>query len=129
MARDAVTVTKITKHTAVAIPGGVTINTTNGANITGLGKTRKLILIIQNTITNLTKVATIKAGVYEPAALQGQGDLALVIPAGPTATPLLGVVFVTIEAARFLQADGSINVDYATGMTGFLAAVQIPDNV
>lgn len=127
MARDAVTVTKITKHTAVAIPVGVTINTTNGANISGLGKTRKLVLIIQNTITNATKVATIKAGAYPPGALQGQGDLALTIPAGSTA--LLGTVFVTIEAARFLQADGSINVDYATGMTGFLSAVQIPDNV
>ena len=122
MARDAVSVTYVTKHTAVNTPSGVAINTTNGANITGFKKARKILLRITNKITNATKTATIKAGAYPPGATSGLGDLALVVPQS-------GDILVTLEHARFVQTDGSINVDYSTGMTGALSVFEIPWNV
>lgn len=122
MTRDAVTVTTLTKHNATAIGAGVTINTTNGAVIAAVKKARKLLLRVSNTITNATKVVTIKAGVYPPAALMGQGDLALTVQQSDQ-------ILVTLETARFLQADGTINVDFGTGMTGAIAAYVMPNTV
>lgn len=121
MARDAVSVTTITKHTAVNTPAGVAISPTNGANVAAPTKSRKLFLRVTNTITNATKAVTIKAGVYPPAPLQSQGDLTLTVPQS-------GDIVVTLESGRFLQSDGTINVDFGAGMTGAISAFQLPTN-
>jgi hypothetical protein len=33
---------------------------------------------------------------------------------------------VTLESARFLQADGSINVDFAAGYVGKISVMRVP---
>jgi len=122
MARDAVTVTALALNAVTNTPAGTTISTTNGAVITPGGAARKLLIRITNTITNATKTATIKAGVNPPALQQAVGDLALVVPQS-------GDVLVTLESARFMQADGTINVDFSTGMTGKIDAWRLPNTL
>lgn len=119
MTRDAVTLTTVTRHTAVTNPAGTAISPTNGANIAAANKTRKLLLRVTNTITNATKVVTIKAGDSPPSLRASLGDLSLTVPQS-------GDIVVTIEGARFVQDDGSINIDFGSGMTGIVSACQLP---
>jgi len=118
MARDAVSVTDLTVNGAVAMVAGVDINPTNGATIDADGDTQRLIIWIQNTYAG-TKAATIKAGNNPPAFASGQGDLSVSLTQNQEK-------FVVIESARFAQADGSIYVDFDTGMTGKIAAYRLP---
>lgn len=120
MARDAVTITSAALHTATNTPAGTTINTTNGAYLTP-SKVSRLLIRCTNTITNATKVVTIKAGDSPPALAQVIGDLALTVPQS-------GDIVFTIESARFMQSDGVINIDFGTGMTGAISAVSLPDS-
>ena len=116
MARDALTITTCTKSAAVTKPAGLTINTTNGANVAGPLPTRKLCFEIQNTDTGAHNV-TFKAGVNPPALHAGVGDLVVSAVASSN-------ILVEIESSRFLQADGSINIDFATGLTGKVWCIQ-----
>lgn len=66
---------------------------------------------------------TIKAGVNPPAAAASLGDL--VVAVGNNATQWIG----PFESGRFLQADGSMLVDVATGyVAGTITAFKIPRN-
>lgn len=118
MARDAVTVSVLTQNALNTNPAGTAINTTNGANIAGPIDSRILIRITNTNGTN--RVATIKAGADRPAGRATLGDLAITVPA------TTGDVLVPIETARFLQSDGSINIDFAASMAGVCSAVKIP---
>lgn len=119
MARDAVSITSLALSGGTAEAAGTTIVVANGANIAAAGETARLLLVVKNTNAS-DRVVTIKAGVNPPAALAGQGDLAVTVAATS------GVQFITLESARFAQADGSINVDFAASMTGSLAAYRLP---
>lgn len=119
MARDAVTVTALTSGTAATNPAGTAINTTNGAVINAAGDTSRLLIRITNT-NGTQRVATIKAGDNPPAARRGVGDLAITVPA------TTGDVVVVVESARFLQDDGTIQVDFAASMAGVISAVRLP---
>ena len=119
MARDAVTVTALTANAINTNPAGTTINTTNGANIAGVKNSDRLLIRVTNT--NATaRVATVKAGVNPSALRAGLGDLAITVPATS------GDVLLVVESARFVQTDGSINVDFAASMAGVISAVRIP---
>ena len=122
MARDAVAITLLALNAGTATPAGTAINTTNGANIAVGGKTRKLIVRVTNTITNAAHTVTFRAGVYPPALQSPVGDLAISVPQS-------GDVLIALESARFVQADGSINVDYDAGMTGIVSAHRLPANL
>lgn len=119
MARDAVTITALSLNAEVTTPAGTTISETNGANIAAGGSTRKLVVRVTNTITNATKTVTFKAGDAPPAFRSGQGDLAVAIPGS-------GDRLITLESARFVQSDGSIDVDFSAGMTGAISAFELP---
>lgn len=119
MARDAVTVTALSANALNTNPAGTAINTTNGANIAGVKAGDRLLVRITNT-NGTNRVATIKAGVNPPAPRKGIGDLAVTVPA------TTGDVLLVLETARFLQADGSINVDFAASMAGIISAVRLP---
>lgn len=119
MPRDAVTVTQLVSGVAATTPAGTTINTTNGATIAAVGDTARLLLRITNTDVS-ARVATIKAGANPPALRAGLGDLAITVPAST------GNVSVVVESARFMQADGSISVDFAASMAGIISAVRLP---
>ena len=119
MARDAVTITELTSGTAATNPAGTTINTTNGAVINGAKDTSRLLIRITNT-NGTDRVATIKAGDNPPAVRKGLGDLAITVPVTS------GDKIVVVESARFLQDDGSIQVDFAASMAGVISAVRLP---
>lgn len=92
--------------TATAISAGDT------AVIAAVGRTDKLLIEVVNT-TN-AKTATIKAGVGPRAAL---GDL--VLSFGATETR-----FISIESARFAQANGTVRVTMEGA--GTVRAVRLP---
>ncbi len=119
MARDAVTVTALSLNAGTTTPTGTTINTTNGAVITLPAKARKMLIRVTNTITNATKTVTVKAGEYPAAPRQGLGDLAVVVAQSNER-------IICIETARFAQDDGTVNVDFSTGMTGTISAMTLP---
>lgn len=114
MARDAVAVTALTLDAENESATGVAINTTNGAAVAA-EHTQKLILYIHNT-TDSEKDVTIKAGIGQRAGL---GDLVMALAAET-------VYIVPCESARFVQANGDINLDFETGMTGTVAAYRLP---
>ena len=127
MSRTAVTVTALAANTAAAFIAGTTgtaIDATNGHSIAPpAGKAvEKLVVIITNT-TASTKAATVKAGANPPADAQGAGDLAVSLTDGST-TPQSKVL--VLSSARFAQADGTINIDIAAGMTGFITCFSLP---
>jgi hypothetical protein len=122
MARTALTVTTLTANTAVAdvlASAGVAIDATNHHVLTVAAPLDSYILRINNT-TGSTKVATIKAGDNPPADAAGQGDLAVSCTTGQ-------VKFVgPLESARFIQNDGTLNVDIEAAMTGFITVFRVP---
>jgi len=117
MARDALTPVNLPINAGTSGGAGVTINVTNGAVIPA-GAMPRVILKVTNTYAGAKNV-TIKAGVYPPAWRKDIGDLVVAIAQNATH-------YFVLETARFNQADGSINIDYETGMTGTAWAFKLP---
>lgn len=119
MPRDAVTITSLTSGTAVAQPAGTTITPANGANIPNVGDSSRVLIRVTNT-NGSDRVVTFKAGTNPPALRAGVGDLAVTVPA------TTGERLVVLESARFVKADGSIDVDFGASMAGIISAVRLP---
>lgn len=122
MARDAVTVTDLTLDTAVVMGAGVTINVSNGAVINAGGSTRGLFLRVTNT-NGSDRVLTVKAGDNPPSLNSGKGDITATVVA------TTGDVLLSMEGARVLQDDGTINVDFAASFAGKIWAFRVPKGV
>lgn len=122
MARDAVAITALSANAGVANPAGTTINVTNGANIAGVGDTSRLIVRVTNTDAS-DRVVTFKAGANPPAVRTGLGDLAVTVAATS------GDQLIVLESARFVKADGSIDVDFAASFAGKISALRQPKAV
>ncbi len=120
MARDSVPITQLTLSGGVAEPAGTSIVPANGATIAAGGDTRKLIVRVTNTHGS-DHVVTVRAGANPPAFRQGIGDASVTVAA------TTGVQYLTIESARFVQSDGSVHLDFDTGMTGTVMAFRLPD--
>lgn len=135
MARTNLPITNAVGNGAVLNNAGTAIDATNGMNIalassaipsaSGAGQ---LLLYVQNT-TASTKTVTIKAGVgggttAGPAFRSGLGDFTTGNLTATTGTAFIG----PFDASRFVQLDGSINIDFAAGMTGTIWAVLLPKN-
>ena len=122
MARTAIAVTTLVADSSVLIPTATTISPTNNHILTlptGVAFA-EFFLVIDATFSG-AKNYTIKAGA-SPALNKGQGDLVLALNrvkhrAGP------------FTSARFMQADGSIHIDVASGATGTIEAVVMPQTV
>jgi hypothetical protein len=125
MARTAIGITTLTPNTAQTVPAGTTIDATNSHVLTipRPATPGEVVINVTNT-TASTKTVTLKAGASPPALLSGGGDIVLSLTDGST-TPTRGRIG-PINAARFLQADGTINVDVAAGTTGTIEALYIP---
>jgi hypothetical protein len=119
MPRDAVAITDLPTGVGTATPAGTTVVQANGANIAAIKDAARLVVRLTQT-SGAPVVATFKAGVNPPAVRKGIGDLAVSVPA------TTGDVMVTLESARFLQADGSINVDFAAGYVGKISVMRVP---
>ena len=117
MPRTAVTVTTAARDAATA-PAATTIDPTNDHSVAVGGETRKLLFRINATFAG-AKTYTFKAGANPPAARAGLGDLVLSLNAV--------VRYVTIECARFMQADGAIYIDVEAAATGDIEAIKLPD--
>ncbi len=122
MANTTIHVSTMTKNTALANPAGTAIVAGNTHTITPTKATSKVLIRIVNT-TASTKIATITAGDNPPADAAGVGVLDVSLTDGST-TPQ--IAFVVVESARFLQNDGTIVITVASGMTGFIEAIQLP---
>jgi hypothetical protein len=123
MARATVLVTACTKNAATADAAGTALDATNGHAIPASNYPLDSYLLRLTNTTAAEKIITIKAGDNPPAASAGQGDLAITFAAGDSTAV---VKFVTLESARFMQDDGTILIDMASGTTGFVSCWRIP---
>lgn len=123
MARTAVTVTTLTANAATTEPAGTTADPTNDHVINGVDASEQILIRFANT-NGSDRVATVVAGDSPPALSAGQGNLDVTVPA------TTGVKWVgPLESARFLQSDGTINIDLAASFAGTVTAYKIPRNV
>lgn len=123
MPRTAVAPRALTKNSGLnGATGATTIDSTlvtNGVTIAN-AKPERLLIRVANTEAS-TNTVTVKAGDSPPALRAGQGDLVVTVAATS------GVQFIgPLESDKYLQADGSLEIDLETGMTGSLDAVYWP---
>lgn len=117
MARTAVT---INYSTVGAAPTATAADPTND-HVLNLGNTplEDIVLIFANT-NGSDRVATIVAGDNPPALSAGQGNLNITVPA---TTGVMSVM--NLESARFLQADGTLEIDLAASFAGTVTAYRV----
>ncbi len=92
---------------------------TNGVVIAA-AEPERTVFRVTNT-EGSTNTVTVRAGDNPPGLAAGQGDLVVTVAAS-TGVQYIGPV----ESGRFLQADGSMEIDFETGMTGAIDALLIP---
>ena len=122
MANTAITLTELSLNTATLNTAGTAIVHANTHVITPTKRLDKVLIRITNT-TASEKVATIVAGDNPPADAAGQGNVTVTLAAGDSTATFGHIV---LESARFLQNDGTIQITVASGMTGYIAAFQLP---
>jgi len=105
-----------------AVPNGsvvatpTTIDATNDHVIAKAEPEKTILRVVASTGGNMT----IKAGTYPLAIAAGLGDLSITVgvetrDVGP------------FESGRFLQSDGSMNIDFTT-VVGTVVALKVPRN-
>lgn len=119
MPRTDIPITALPANGATARPAGTAVDATNQHVIAAAGKMDRLIIEFTNTFAG-TKACTVKAGVNPPGFRKGVGDLTTGAIA-QNAVSILG----PLEAARFAQADGSINVDVDASTTGTIRVYRL----
>lgn len=126
MARTAITRRNLVANSGIAAPTADTIDQSNGMTlaVTSNGipasvDVDHVILKVDNSAASAKKV-TIKAGANPPAFRAGIGDLQVSVTNG--ATSYVG----PFDPARFVQADGSLSVDFESGFTGTITAFFVP---
>lgn len=121
MARTAVTVNTLTANATTALPTPTTADTTNDHSVTlPAGACLEEIVIFIKQTDASARIATIKAGDNPPADAAGQGDLTKSM--AQNETWIVG----PLTSARFLQDDGTLNIDLAASFAGEVTAYWIP---
>lgn len=124
MARTAVSYTAFTANSSIVDVAGTTIDSTlvtNGVKIAN-AVPEETVIRVANT-AGADKVVTVNAGDYPPAIAAGQGNLT------GTVVATSGVRFFgPFESGRFLQNDGTMEVDFASGTTGAITVFRVPRN-
>jgi hypothetical protein len=128
MARTALPLTNLTANGAVLNNAGTAIDAANGMAVTipttaipSAGNLDRLVLYVQNTFAG-TKTVTVKAGVNPPAFRAGLGDFTTGNLTASTGTAFIG----PFDISRFIQADNTVNIDFAASMTGTIWALLLP---
>lgn len=126
MARTNLPLTTLDPVNGVTAPTATAVDVANGMNI-ALASTAipsgpsawDLILVFNNTFAG-AKSIIVRAGASNPPAFRsGKGDL--------TITNTTQVSYVgPLEPARYLQSDGSINIDFTAATTGTVLALIRP---
>ena len=117
MTRDALPIETSSLNT-VDTAVGLTINTTNDAVITTGGDASSLVFFFDQTGATDGNI-TFKAGDNPPAFEAGLSDVTIVATA-------LTRGWVTIDPARFMQDDGTINIDFDATCAGKIYALRLP---
>lgn len=102
--------------------GAVTIDATlvtNGVVIASAEPERTLIRVTNTE--GSTNVVTVRKGDNPPALAAGQGDLAVTV-AATTGVQYIG----PLESGKYLQNDGTLEVDFEAGMTGAIDVLLLP---
>ncbi len=145
MARTNLPLTSLNPKSPTLNNAGTAIDAANGMNIAlassaipSAASGDRLVLYVQNSFAG-TKTVTVRAGAgvgvistgvgvtgYPiPGQEGGLGDLTTGNLTASTGTAFIG----PFDTARFIQPDGSINVDFAASMTGLIWAVLLPKYV
>ena len=127
MARTNLPVTNLVVNAKTAI-STTNIDQANGMNlalassaIPSAANTDKLVLVVDNTAAGAHNFI-LRAGASNPPAFRaGLGDLTISV--GATTTVYIG----PFDYARFVQSDGSLNIDFDAGTTGTIQALLVPD--
>lgn len=130
MARTNLPLTNLVANGGLTDPAGTAIDQANGMNV-AIPTTAipsgphldKLVLRVANTAGG-AKNTIVRAGANPPSFRASVGDLTVQVPA-TTGVKWLG----PFEIARFMQADGSLNIDFESGATGTITAFMAPGNV
>jgi len=123
MARTNLPLSTLVPNGVIDIPAGTTIDQANGMNVqlptTAIPAAPGMdnLFLYVATTNGADKNVIIRAGVNPPAFRSSMGDLTVVAH-----TASGGGVVGPLESARFAQADGSINIDFASGITGKITA-------
>jgi hypothetical protein len=119
MARTAVPYSNLVANSNLTDPAGTTIDQANGMYIAAARPELTLLRVANTNGSN--RVVTIKAGPNPPALAAGQGDLAVTV-AATTGVQWIG----PFESGRFIQSDGTINIDFAASFAGTITAFKVP---
>lgn len=125
MARTALTPVSLTANTSTADPAGTALDATNDHVFTASNPLDEYLIRVVNT-TASTKTVQVKAGDNPPADAAGQGDVTVSLTDG-SGTPTVKWVG-PLSSARFIQNDGTVNIDVDAAMTGTITVFSIPRN-
>ena len=125
MARTALTPVTLTANTFTADPAGTALDATNDHVVTPVSALDEYVIRVSHT-TGSSKSLTIKAGDNPPADAAGVGDLTQAFADG-SGTPVVKWLG-PISSARFIQNDGTLNIDVEASMTGTITVFKIPRN-
>ena len=122
MARTVLTPTVLVANAAADTPAGTAIAelVALGAVFTPVGALEQYLIRVTNT-AGAAKNVTIGAGDSPPALSAGQGALVKQV-----ALTVGDVLLGPLTSARFVQKDGTVEIDFEAGMTGFVSVIQIP---
>jgi hypothetical protein len=125
MARTNLPLTPFDPAAGITAPATTAIDVANGMNIAlassvvpAASSSWDLIIKYDNTFAG-AKSIIVRAGANPPSSRAGKGDLTV---GNTTQTSYVG----PFEPARFLQADGSINIDFTAATTGTVTAFILP---
>jgi hypothetical protein len=119
MARTAVPYSTLVGNSNLTDPAGTALDATND-HVISAAVPERTVLRVTNT-NGSDRVITIKAGDYPPAMAAGQGDLTVTV-AATTGVQWIG----PFESGRFLQSDGTMEIDVAASHTGTVTAFLVP---
>lgn len=112
-----ITVTACVLNGSVAQPAAQTIDTDGIVPITVGGPSDRMIIEVVNSAAQILIVKA-KSGA-NPPSLAANGDMAVSVAAS-TGKVIIG----PFESARFMQADGKINIDFKSGSGSPNAAIR-----
>lgn len=123
MARTALTPVVLTANTVTADPAGTALDATNSHSFATTVPLENYVVRVKNT-TSSTKTVTLKSSNVLPADPGGAGDLVLSLTDG-SSTPTVAWFGVS-ASSRYIQHDGTVNLDVASGMTGTITVFRVP---
>ncbi|MFD9905627.1 hypothetical protein [Streptomyces sp. NPDC059063] len=121
MARTAVPYSNLVPNGNLAQPAGTALDATND-HVINSAVPELTVLRVTNT-DGSPHTVTVKAGDNPPALAAGQGDLTVSV-AATTGVQLIG----PFESGRFLQANGTMEIDIEASHAGTITALRVPRN-